>query len=186
MFGVCLTIVFECLLKFGKYVHTFTKQMCIRDSPSPPREQITFHSESPAPSVTPAKPSQTCLPESWDSSWTPVDPLTAWAENLVASLRSAPDTTTVLALVFQSLSTLFPVLPLNMPRSLRIVAWNAHGVGPRWSELMTFVMEYDADVVLLCDTHLAHYHNLTLPLYLHLLSSGLSPSVLRGLSLIHI
>lgn len=52
-----------------------------------------------------------------------------------------------------------------MARQLRIVAWNANGVSPRRSELKTFVAEYDADVVLLSETHLAPYSRFSLPAY---------------------
>ena len=52
-----------------------------------------------------------------------------------------------------------------MANSLRIVAWNAFGLLPRRSELMTFVTEYDVDIILLSETHLAHYHSFSLPAY---------------------
>ena len=51
--------------------------------------------------------------ESREISRTIADPLAAWATSLVEIIKSAPDTSTMLMLVFQSLSALFPLLPLN-------------------------------------------------------------------------
>ena len=89
-----------------------------RDSPAPvisqpPPVQITVQSASPAPSVVLAEIPQERPRESRELSRAPADPLTAWATTLVESIRSAPDTSTVLMLVFQSLSALFPLLPIN-------------------------------------------------------------------------
>ena len=80
---------------------------------NPLREQITSQSITPVQYLSPAKASWACLPESRESSSALADTLPAWADNFVNNIRSAPDMTTVLVLVFQSLSTLFLLVPLN-------------------------------------------------------------------------
>lgn len=52
-----------------------------------------------------------------------------------------------------------------MARQLRFVAWNADDVSARRAELAAFAVEYDADVNLLSETHLAPGTNFSLPPY---------------------
>ena len=52
-----------------------------------------------------------------------------------------------------------------MARQFRFVAWNADGVPARRAELAAFLVEYDADVVLLSETHLVPNRRFSLPAY---------------------
>ena len=52
-----------------------------------------------------------------------------------------------------------------MARPLTLVAWNVNGVAGRRAELACFASEYDADVVLLSETHLRPQHRFNLPAY---------------------
>lgn len=52
-----------------------------------------------------------------------------------------------------------------MTKQLRIVAWNAFGVSSRRSEPITFTTEYDADIVLLSETHLDVFKSFSVASY---------------------